>query len=97
MTFDAVGGDIGKQCAGLIRTGGTLISIVGHPRRGPPTPWRSILSFVPDRAQLGQIVQRMRNGRLRTNIGNVGTFDDAITAFNPTDRINGKTIIRVRP
>jgi hypothetical protein len=33
---------------------------------------------------------------VRTNIGNVATLDDAVAAFNPTKRINGKTIIRVR-
>jgi NADPH:quinone reductase-like Zn-dependent oxidoreductase len=50
-----------------------------------------------DRAQLSEIVRRVRDGRLRTNIGNVSTLDDAVAAFNPTERINGKTIIRVRP
>jgi NADPH:quinone reductase-like Zn-dependent oxidoreductase len=50
-----------------------------------------------NRAQLGEIVQRVRDGRLRTNIGNIATFDDAVAAFNPTRRISGKTIIRVRP
>jgi hypothetical protein len=50
-----------------------------------------------DRAQLGEIVRRVRDGRLRTNIGNVSTLDDAVAAFNPTKRIKGKTIIRVRP
>jgi NADPH:quinone reductase-like Zn-dependent oxidoreductase len=52
---------------------------------------------VSDRAQLSEIVRRVRDGRLRTNIGNVSTLDDAVAAFNPTKRINGKTIIRVRP
>jgi NADPH:quinone reductase-like Zn-dependent oxidoreductase len=50
-----------------------------------------------DRGQLGEIVQRVRDGRLRTNIGNVATLDDAVAAFNPTERRKGKTIIRVRP
>ena len=50
-----------------------------------------------DRAQLGQVVQRVRDGRLRTNIGNVATLDDAVAALNPTERRKGKTIIRVRP
>ena len=40
---------------------------------------------------------RVRDGRLRTNIGNVSTLDDAVAPFNPTERIKGKTIIRVRP
>jgi hypothetical protein len=48
---------------------------------------------VADRAQLSEIVQRVRNGRLRTNIGKVATLDDAVAAFNPTQRIKGKTII----
>jgi NADPH:quinone reductase-like Zn-dependent oxidoreductase len=50
-----------------------------------------------DRAQLSAIVQRVRDGRLRTNIGTVAPLDDAVAAFNPTARIKGKTIIRVRP
>ena len=50
-----------------------------------------------DRAQLSGIVQRVRDGRLRTNIGTVSTLDDAIAAFNTTERRLGKTIIRVRP
>jgi hypothetical protein len=41
--------------------------------------------------------QRVRDGRLRTVIGNVSTLDDAVAAFNPTERIKGKTIISVRP
>lgn len=29
--------------------------------------------------------------------GMLVTISDAVTAFNPTERIKGKTIIRVRP
>ena len=47
-----------------------------------------------DRAQLSEIVQRVRDGRLRTNIGKIATLDDAVAALNPTERRNGKTIIR---
>ena len=49
-----------------------------------------------DRAQLSEIVQRVWDGRLRTNIGNVSTLDDAVAALNPTERRRGKTVIRVR-
>lgn len=49
------------------------------------------------KAQLSEIVRRARDGRVRTNIGNVATLDDAVAAFNPTERVKGKTIIRVRP
>ena len=47
-----------------------------------------------DRAQLNEIVRRVRDGRLRTNIGNVSTLEDAVGAFNATTRRKGKTIIR---
>ena len=68
----------------------------GRPRRGLPT---LAVDFVveSDRAQLGEIVQRVRDGRLLTNIGTVADLDDVIAAFNPTERRPGKTIIRVRP
>ena len=46
-----------------------------------------------DRAQLNEVVQRVRHGRLRTNIGKVAALDDAVAAFNRTERIKGKTII----
>ncbi|TMJ78551.1 MAG: NADP-dependent oxidoreductase, partial [Alphaproteobacteria bacterium] len=50
-----------------------------------------------DRVQLTEIVQRVRDGRLRTNIGNVSTLDEAVRAFNSTKRRAGKMVIRVRP
>ncbi len=37
------------------------------------------------------------DGRLRTKIDKVAALDDAVAAFNPTERAKGKTIIRVRP
>jgi len=52
---------------------------------------------VSDCAQLSGIVQRVRDGRLRTNIGNVPTLDEAVATFNATERRAGKTVIRVRP
>jgi hypothetical protein len=39
----------------------------------------------------------VRDGRLRTNIGEVATLDDAVAALNSTERRNGKTIIPIRP
>ncbi|WP_200213107.1 NADP-dependent oxidoreductase [Micromonospora coerulea] len=97
LVFDVIGGDIGKRSAGLIRAGGTLVSVVGPPEARPADGLAVDFVVVSDRAQLGEIVQRIRDGRLRTNIGNVATLDDAVAALNPTERITGKTIIRVRP
>ena len=96
LVFDVIGGDIGKRSAGLIRAGGTLVSIVGPPEARPADGLAVDFVVEADRAQLSEIVRRVRDGRLRTNIGNVSPLDDAVAAFNPTTRIKGKTIIRVR-
>src|SRR5205814_3304221 len=97
LVLDVIGGDIGKRSAGLIRAGGTLVSIVGPPEAWPAHGLAVDFVVESDRIQLREIVQRVRDGRLRTNIGNVSTLDVAVAAFNPTKRIKGKTIIRVRP
>jgi NADPH:quinone reductase-like Zn-dependent oxidoreductase len=97
LVFDVIGGEIGQRSAGLIRAGGTLVSVVGPPERRPDDGLAIDFVVEADRAQLGEIVQRVRDGRLRTNIGNVAILDDALAALNPTDRVTGKTIIRIRP
>lgn len=73
------------------------MSIVG-PVEARPTDGLA-MDFVveADRAALGEIVQRVRDGRVRTNIGDIASLDDAIGALNPTTRRNGKTVIRVLP
>ena len=97
LVFDLIGGDIGKRSARLVRPGGTLVSIVGPSEAQPADGLAVDFVVKSDRAQLGEIVQRVRDGRLRTNIGIVANFDEAVAAFNPTQRRSGKTIIRVRP
>ena len=97
LVFDLIGGDIGKRSARLVRAGGTLVSIVGPAEARPIDGLAVDFVVEADRAQLGEIVQRVRDGRLRTNIGTVATLDDAVAAFNPTERHTGKTIIRVHP
>jgi NADPH:quinone reductase-like Zn-dependent oxidoreductase len=96
LVFDVFGGEIAKRSAGVIRKGGTLVTIAG-PTEARPAEGLSIDFVVEsDRSQLGEIVQRVRDGRLRTNIGTIAPLDDAVAAFNSTERRSGKTIIRVR-
>jgi NADPH:quinone reductase-like Zn-dependent oxidoreductase len=97
LVFDVIGGEIQKRSAGLIRAGGVLVSVVG-PVEARPTDG-SAVDFVveSDRAQLDEIVQRVRDGRLRTNIGITASLNDAIGALNSTERRNGKSIITVHP
>jgi NADPH:quinone reductase-like Zn-dependent oxidoreductase len=97
LVFDVIGGDIQKRSAGLVRAGGTLVSVVGPTEARPADGLPVDFVVESDRAQLGEVVQRVRDGRLRTNIGNVATLDDAVAALNPTERHKGKTIISVRP
>ena len=95
--FDVIGGDIQRRSAGVIRAGGTLVTIAGPPEARPADGRAIDFVVVPDRAQLGEVVRRVRDGRLRTNIGNIATLDDAVAVFNPAGRISGQTIIRARP
>jgi NADPH:quinone reductase-like Zn-dependent oxidoreductase len=97
VVFDVIGGDVGKRSARLVRAGGAFVSIVGPSDSRPDNGLAVDFVVESDRAQLSEIVQRVRDGRLRTNIGNVSTLDQAIAAFNSTERRAGKTVIRVRP
>jgi len=97
LVFDVLGGDIAKRSAGVIRTGGTLVTITGPTESRPSGGLTIDFVVVPDHAQLRELVHRVRHGLLRTNIGKVAALDDAVAAFNRTERIKGKTIIRVRP
>ena len=73
------------------------MSIVGPTEARPADGLAVDFVVESDRAHLGEVVQRVRDGRLRTNIGNVATLDDAVAALNPSKRRKGKTIISVRP
>jgi NADPH:quinone reductase-like Zn-dependent oxidoreductase len=97
LVFDIFGGDIARRSAALIRPGGTMVTIAGPTDARPASGLAIDFVVEPDRAQLGEIVQRVRDGRLRTNIGIIASIDDAVASFNLADRRKGKTIIRVRP
>src|ERR1700686_1169720 len=68
LVFDVIGGDIGKRSAGLIRAGGTLVTITGPTEARPVGGLTIDFVVVPYRAQLSEVVRRVRNCRLRTNI-----------------------------
>ncbi len=97
LVFDMFGGDIAKRSAVLVRAGGALVTIAGPAGARPADGLAIDFVVESDRAQLSEIIHRVRDGRLRTNIGNIATLDDAVASFNSTERRKGKTIIRVRP
>ena len=95
--FDVIGGAIQKRSAALIRAGGTLVTVVGPAEARPADGLAVDFVVESDRGQLTEIVQRVRDGRLRTNIGKVSTLDDAVATFNSTERRVGKTVILIHP
>jgi NADPH:quinone reductase-like Zn-dependent oxidoreductase len=97
LVFDVIGGDIQKRSATLVRAGGTLVTVVGPTDIRPADGLTVDFVVETDRAQLSEIVLRIRDGRLRTNIGKISSLDDAVATFNSTERRTGKTVIRVCP
>jgi NADPH:quinone reductase-like Zn-dependent oxidoreductase len=97
LVFDVLGGDVLMQSAGVIKPGGTLVTITGPTEARPVGGLTVDFVVIPDRAQLNEIVQRVRDQRLRPNIGTTVSLNDAISVFNSTDRRKGKTIIRILP
>ncbi len=96
LVFDIFGGDIVSQSASIIRDGGKLVTIAG-PTDARPTNGTTI-DFVVEAipAQLKEVVQLFRTGKLKNHIGQVASLDEAVAAFNPNKRIKGKTIIQVK-
>src|SRR6201994_994401 len=74
LVFDVLGGGIAKRSAGVIRAGGTLVTIAGPTEARPSGGLTIDFIVVPDRAQLSELVQRVRDGRVRTNIGKVAAL-----------------------
>lgn len=97
LVFDVLGGEIQRRSAGLIRAGGTLVTVTGPAQARPEDGLAIDFVVVSDRAQLGELARRTRDGRLRTNIGTIATLDAAVAALNPARPVTGKTIIQMRP
>ncbi|MDP1818838.1 MAG: hypothetical protein Q8K58_02970 [Acidimicrobiales bacterium] len=72
------------------------MTISGPPEARTRTAWRSSSLFCPMVANGVSSSNGCGPDGWRTNIGNVATLDDAVAAFNPTERISGQTIIRIR-
>jgi NADPH:quinone reductase-like Zn-dependent oxidoreductase len=97
LVFDVIGGAIQEKSALLVRPGGTLVTVtrLGAVRPEDGLSVDFVVESVP--SQLTEIVQRVRDGRLRTNIDEIAPLDRAVAALNPSQRRKGKTVISVRP
>ena len=95
VVFDAIGGEILRHSVGLVRPGGTLITIA-EPPPVQPEHGRAIFFVVePDRTGLVALEHRLRDGRLRPIVGVVCSLAEAPSAFDPARRTRGKTIVAI--
>ena len=95
VVFDVIGGDILDRSAGLVRAGGTLVTIAQPPTVRPKDGRALFFVVEPDRARLADLAQRLRDGRLDVRVGAVRPLSEAAAAFAPGRRVSGRTIIRV--
>jgi NADPH:quinone reductase-like Zn-dependent oxidoreductase len=95
VVFDVFGGDILDRSAGLVRAGGTLVSIAMPPRTRPKDGRAVFFVVESDRDRLVDLITRVRDGRLRPAVGAVRPLAEAPAAFAPGKRTAGRTVIRV--
>jgi NADPH:quinone reductase-like Zn-dependent oxidoreductase len=96
VVFDVIGGDILKRSIALVRAGGTLVTTIEPPMIQPENGRAIFFVVEADRSQLAELAQRLRDGRLTSNVGAVRPLAEAPAAFGPdAPRVSGKTIIQV--
>ena len=95
VVFDVIGGDILDRSTSLVRPGGTLVTIVTPPTLQPDEGRAVFFVVEPDRVQLTDLAQRLRDGRLKPIVGAVRPLAETAAAFARRQRTPGKTIIQV--
>ena len=95
VVFDVIGGEILDRSAALINPGGALVTITLPPKVRPADGRAVFFVVEPGRAQLVELVQRVRYGRITPSVGSVRALPDAVAAFQPATRARGKTIIQL--
>ncbi len=85
ISSQAVHGEDSKRAAGLVGLQSPRAAEIGatRSRAAPCAPIRARSNASRTRSPGIGRSARVRDARLRTNIGNVSTLDDAVAAFNP--------------
>ncbi|MGW4489225.1 NADP-dependent oxidoreductase [Amycolatopsis sp. NPDC004368] len=95
VVLDVFGEEIGVRSAGLVRAGGTLVTIAAPPEV-EPRYGRSVFFVVEaDRARLAELVALVREGSLRVPIGSRHSLAEAPKAFASGRQGGGKPIVVV--
>ncbi len=96
VVFDVIGGEILQRSIALVRAGGTRVTIAEPPTIQPENGRAIFFVVEADRSQLAELAQRLRDGRLTSNVGAMRPLAEAPAAFGPdAPRVPGKTIIQV--
>ncbi|MCE7010169.1 NADP-dependent oxidoreductase [Kibdelosporangium philippinense] len=95
VVFDVIGGDVLERSTELVRAGGTVVTIAAPPTVQPKDGRAIFFVVEPDRAQLADLAQRVRAGRLKPIVGAVRPLSETASAFARHRRVPGKTIIQV--
>lgn len=95
VVFDVIGGEILERSAALVRPGGTLVTIAAPPKKRPEEGRAVFFVVEPDRTQLAELAQRVRDGRLKPIVNSVRPLGETVDAFARRRRAPGKTIIQV--
>jgi NADPH:quinone reductase-like Zn-dependent oxidoreductase len=95
VVFDVIGGDVLERSTALVRRGGTLVTIAVPPTAQPKEGRAVFFVVEPDRAQLTELAERVRDGRVKPLVGDVRPLAETADAFARHRRTRGKTIIRV--
>jgi NADPH:quinone reductase-like Zn-dependent oxidoreductase len=96
VVLDLIGGEILKRSAALVRAGGTLVTTIEPPTVQPQNGRAIFFVVEADRSQLVELAQRLRDGRLTSNVGALRPLADAPAAFGPdAPHVSGKTIIQL--
>jgi NADPH:quinone reductase-like Zn-dependent oxidoreductase len=95
LVFDTIGGESRERAVGLIRAGGTLVTITTPPEGRPPDGRAVFFIVEADRAQLTALAQRARDGRLEPILGAMPALPQAVAALADDRRTPGKTVVRI--
>jgi NADPH:quinone reductase-like Zn-dependent oxidoreductase len=95
VVLDVIGGDVLERSIALIRPGGTVVTIAMPPTVQPKEGRAVFFVVEPDRAQLAELAQRLRDGRLKPIVGAVRPLTETADAFGRRRRAPGKTIIQI--
>jgi NADPH:quinone reductase-like Zn-dependent oxidoreductase len=94
LIFDTVGGELLERAAGVLRPGGTIVTVADEPPEGLEA---TFFIVEPNGAELEELVRMVDRGILRPSVDSVFPLEDASAAFErsllPGKR--GKVVLKV--